>query len=101
MCRPAATRTLQPGGTNTSSVWIGLRRGGSTLRIAIRGGFAGGESARTSVRRSLRSNRSAARFGDWLVLQENCGERKSICATWMWAGGWGRSEERRVGEEGG
>src|SRR5260370_40032409 len=83
MFKPAATRTLRPGGTNTSLAWTGPRRNDFTLRIVIRSGFAGRELARISARRLQRSFHFAARWGGWLDLSESFDARKSIFGTWM------------------
>src|SRR5467141_5004659 len=88
MCKPVGTRTLQRGVTNTNLAWTGLRRNDFTLRIVIRSGSAGKESARISARRLQRSFRFAARCGGWLDLSESCGARKSICGTWMLGRAW-------------
>src|SRR6266446_6358161 len=50
----AAIRTLPLGAANTSLASIGRRRNGYTLRIAIRNGSAGRESARISASRLRR-----------------------------------------------
>src|SRR6266851_4818518 len=88
MCKPAVTHTLQPDVTSTSLAWTGLRRNDFTLRIVIRSGSAGRESARISARRLQRWIHFAALCGAWLDLSESCGARISCCATWMLGAGW-------------
>src|SRR6202158_5358304 len=87
MCKPAGTRTLQRGVTNTSLAWTGLRQNDFTLLTVIRNGSAGRESARISARRLQRSFHFAVLCDGWLDLSESCGARKSIRGTWMLGAG--------------
>src|SRR5260370_21726956 len=78
MCKPAVTRTLQPGVTSTSLVWNGPKRNDSTLRIEIRNGLAGKESARISGHKLPRWFHFGVRWDGWLGLSESCGGRETI-----------------------
>src|SRR5260370_41333011 len=89
MCKPAGTRKLRLGGTNTSLAWTGPRRNDSTLRIVIRSGSAGRESARISARRLHRSFHFPALWGGWLDFLESCGARGAISGTWEEGAGRG------------
>ena len=86
MCRPAATRTLQPVVTNTNSVWIGPQRNAFTSTIATRDGFDGRELVRISDRRLLHSNHFAARSDDSEDTSTNSGAPESNFVTWTLEG---------------
>src|SRR6267154_1326229 len=87
MCKQAVIRKLQQGVTSTSLAWNGPKRDDSTLRIEIRNGFAGKESARISARKLPRWFHFGVRWDGWLGLSESCGGRKSICVTSMLGAG--------------
>src|SRR5260370_42003893 len=89
MCKPAVTRTLQPGVTSTSLVWNGPKRNDSTLRIEIRNGFAGKESARISAHKLPRWFHFGVRWDGWLGLSESCGGRQPSCVFSVFGGGTG------------
>src|SRR5205814_5235823 len=87
--KPVDTRTLRPGGTNTSLDWTGRKRNGFTWRIAIRNGSGGRELAHILDRRSRRSLHFDAHYSDWRDSLENCGGPELICVTWTLEAGWG------------